>query len=251
MSPTFKRVLSVTAICAAGVIGAWAASGTIIEAGTKLLTGAEKAAGAIQAGLQSINNELGNLEEDISTIEEATAQLSQNISDKGLVLVLLPTAKEEKLTNSLAAIKDALATAEQMLSSLVDTLSFIDSLPFVELPKPDPETVTAVSEKVEKLNTSIDNAQTRMQEARDNAAGAAQKVSDAMGEISNDITATSIEIKARSEKLAATQESISDLKDSLSFWVYLGTFVITLLLGWIIYTQVLIIQFALAKYKTA
>jgi chromosome segregation ATPase len=260
MSPTLKRVLSVTAIilsglvillCAAGVIGAWASSGTIIEAGTKLLTGAEKAAGAVQAGLQSINNELGNLEEDISTIEEATAQLSQNISDKGLVLVLLPTAREEKLTNTLAAIKDTLATAEQMLSSVVDTLSFIDSLPFVELPKPDPETVAAVSEKVEKLNTATNNARARMQEARDNSTGAAQKVSDAMGEISNDITATRIEIKARSEKVADTQASLSDLKDSLPFWVYLGAFVITLLLGLIIYTQVLIIQFALAKYKSA
>jgi chromosome segregation ATPase len=260
MSPTLKRVLSVTTIVlcaivillsAAGVIGAWATTGKVIEAGTKLLTGAEKAAGAVQIGLQSIDKELKNLEEDTAAIQEATAQLSQNISDKGLVMVLLPPAREEKLTNSISAIEDALSTAEQMISSLIDTLSFIESLPFVELPKPEPETVTSIAAKVEKLNTSIDNAKARMQEARDNSAGAAQRVSDAVGEINNDIATARSEVDTRSEQVAATQESLASLKQSFPTWVYVSALLITLILGWVIYTQVLIIQFALGKYKSA
>jgi hypothetical protein len=152
MSPTLKRILSITTIIlcgivillsAAGVIGAWATTGKVIEAGTRLLTGAEKAAGAVQIGLQSIDEELNNLEEDTAAIQEATAQLSQNISDKGLVMVLLPPAREEKLTNTIGAIEDALNTAELMISSLIDTLSFIDGLPFVELPKPEPESMSS------------------------------------------------------------------------------------------------------------
>ena len=225
MSPTLKRVLSVTTIIlcgivillsAAGVIGAWATTGKVIEAGTKLLTGAEKAAGAVQIGLKSIDKELKNLEDDTAAIQEATAQLSQNISDKGLVMVLLPPAREEKLTNTIGAIEDALNTAEQMISSLIDTLSFIDSLPFVELPKPEPETVSSIAAKVEKLNTSIDNAKARMQEARDNSAGAAQRVSDAVGEINNDIETARSEVDTRSEQVAATQESLTSLKQFIS-----------------------------------
>ncbi len=260
MSPTLKRALSITTIIlcaivillsAAGVIGAWATTSKVIEAGTKLLTGAEKAAGAVQIGLRSIDKELKNLEDDTAAIQEATAQLSQNISDKGLVMVLLPPAREEKLTNSISAIEDALSTAEQMISSLIDTLSFIESLPFVELPKPDPETVTSMAAKVEKLNTSIDNAKARMQEARDNSAGAAQRVSDAVGEISNDIETARSEVDTRSEQVAATQESLAPLKQSFPTWVYVSALLITLILGWVIYTQVLIIQFALGKYKSA
>jgi DNA repair exonuclease SbcCD ATPase subunit len=260
MSPTLKRVLSVTTIIlcaivillsAAGVIGAWATTGKVIEAGTKLLTGAEKAAGAVQIGLQSIDKELENLEDDTAAIQEATAQLSQNISDKGLVMVLLPPAREEKLTNSISAIEDALSTAEQMVSSLIDTLSFIESLPFVELPKPEPETVSSIAAKVEKLNTSIDNAKARMQEARDNSAGAAQRVSDAVGEINNDIETARSEVDTRSEQVAATQESLASLKQSFPTWVYISALLITLILVWVIYTQVLIIQFALGKYKSA
>jgi chromosome segregation ATPase len=260
MSPTFKRVLSVTAIilsgliillCAAGVIGAWAASGTIIEAGTKLLTGAEKAASAVQIVLDSIDSGLEKLEKDTAIIEEASALLSQNISDKGLVLVLLPPDKEEKLTDTISAIEDALATAEQMLSSLIDTLSFIESLPFVELPKPDPETVSSISEKVEKLNASIDNVNASIQEARDNSAGAAQKISDAVGEINDGIEDTRAEVETRSEQVAATQESLASIKESFPTCVYISLTLITLILGWVIYTQVLIIQFALANYKSA
>jgi uncharacterized phage infection (PIP) family protein YhgE len=177
--------------------------------------------------------------------------LSQNISDKGLVLVLLPPAKEEKLTNTVGAIKDALTTAEQTLSSLIDTLTFIDSLPLISVPKPDPDTVSAVAARVDKLNTTIDNTRARMQEARDNSAGAAQKISDATGEVNNAITEIRSELDARSQKLSATQDSLSSFAQSLPFWVYLGTLLVTLVLGWVIYTQVLIIQFALAKFKAA
>ena len=260
MSPTLKRVLSVTSIilsglvillCAAGVIGAWASSGTIIEAGTKLLTGAEKAAVAVQIGLESIDNGLGKLEEDTQTIEDATAQLSQNISDKGLILVLLPPAREEKLITTIAAVDDALTGVEEMVSSLIDTLIFIDSIPFVEVPKPEPEVMSSLSAKVEKLNTSIDKVNAQMQQARDNSAGAAQRVSDAVGELNNDIEAARAELDSRSEQIAATEDTLSGIKGSLSTWVYLGALLVTLLFAWVIYTQVLIIQFALAKYKAA
>ena len=260
MSPTLKRVFSITAIVlcglvillsAAGVFGAWALSGKIIDAGTKLITGAEKAATAVQAGLTSIDEELSKLEEDTATIQEATAQLSQNISDKGLILVLLPPAQEEKLTNTIDSIKNALNTVEQMISSLIDTLAFIDSIPFVDLPEPEPDTMQAMADKVEELNTSIDNTKAQIQEARDNSAGAAQRVSDSVGEVNNDIEAARVELQTRSEQVSGIQDSLASLKESLPTWVYLGALLVTLILGWIIYTQVLIIQFALAKYKSA
>jgi methyl-accepting chemotaxis protein len=260
MSPTMKRVLSVTSIILCGfvillsasvVIGVWVSSGKVITAGTRLITGAEKAAGAVQAGLTSIDDELGRLEDDTQTIIEATAQLSQNISDKGLILVLLPPASEEKLVNTVASIKDAISTTQEMLSSFVDTYRLIDSIPFVDLPKPETETLESITVKVEKLNTSIDNVRASMQDARDNAAGAAQKVSDAVGEMNAAIAETRTEVDARSEKITVAQASLSDIKESIPFWVYLGATIITLFLSWIIYTQVLIIQFAVAKYKAA
>lgn len=260
MSPTTKRVLSITAIvlcglvillCAVSAIGVWAASGKIIAAGTKLITAAEKAALAVQTGLDSIDNGLGRLEADTQTIEAATAQLSQNISDKGLILVLLPPAREEKLINTIAAIDDALTGVENMVSSLIDTLTFIDSIPFVEVPMPEAEVMASLSAKVEKLDTSIAKVTTQMQEARDNSAGAAQRVSNAVGEINKDIEAARAALDSRSEQIAATQDSLYGIKESLATSVYLGAFLVTLLFAWIIYTQVLIIQFALAKYRSA
>ena len=260
MSPTLKRVLSVTAIvlsglviilCAAGVIGIWAASGKIIDTGTKLISGAEKVANATQIGLKSIDRELSNLETDTATIQEATAQLSQNIADKGLILVLLPPAREEKLTNSIDSIKDALTSAEQMVSSLIDTLTFIDSMPFVDIPKPDPDSLQAMAVKVGELNASIDNTKALIQQARDNSAGASQKVSDSVAVINTKIKETRAEAQSRSEQVAGIQDSLASIKESLPTSVYVGALIITLILAWVIYTQVLIIQFALAKYKSA
>lgn len=259
MSPTLKRVLSVTTIIlcglvillsAAGVIGIWATSGKIVAAGTRLITAAEKAALAVRIGLESIDNGLGRLEEDTRTIEDATAQLSQNISDKGLVMVLLPPAREEKLTTTIAAIDDVLTGVEAMVSSLIDTLIFIDSIPFVDVPMPEPEVMASLSAKVEKLNTSIEKVNALMRQARDNSAGAAQRVSDAVSEVNYDIEAARSEFDTRSEQVAATQESLASIKNSFPTWIYIGALLITLILGWVIYTQVLIIQFALVKYKS-
>ena len=260
MSPTLKRILAVTAIilsglvillCAAGVIGAWAFSGNVITAGTNLVNAADKAAGAIQTGLESVDNALNRLEADTQSIEDASAQLSQNISDKGLVLVLLPPAKEEILINTVARIKDTLTTVEQMLSSFINTYEAIDSLPFVKLPKPDPEQLDSLGVKVGKLSTDIEALQANIQAARDNSAGAAQKISDAVGKINDGIEESRREIQARNAQLVTTRITLATVKGSLPSWVYLSVAVITLVLSWIIYTQVLIIQFSIAKYKTA
>jgi hypothetical protein len=260
MSPTMKRVLSITSIIlcglvilllVAGILGIWTSTGKIITAGTNLISAAEKGVAALQSGIASVDRQLDSLEQDTQTIQDATAQLSQNISDKGLVMVLLPPDKEEKLTNTVSTIKDTLTTAEQTLSSVLDTLTFIDSLPFISIPKPDPETVSAAAAKVEQLNTAIDNTRATMQQARDNSAGAAQKVSDTTGQINDAITAVRAELDARSQKLTTTQDSLTSYKQSLSLWVYLAALLVTLIFGWIIYTQILIIKYALQKYKAA
>jgi peptidoglycan hydrolase CwlO-like protein len=260
MSPTLKRILAVTAIilsgivillCAAGVIGAWAFSGNVITAGTNLVNAADKAAGAIQTGLESVDNALSRLEAGTQSVEEASAQLSQNISDKGLVLVLLPPAKEEILTDTVASIKETLATAEQILSSFINTYKVIDSLPFVKLPKPDPAQLASLETQVDNLSADIEALRGNIQAARDNSAGAAQKISEGVGKINDSIGTIRSEIKARNAQLVATRISLATVKGSLPSWVYLSVVVITLVLGWIIYTQVLIIQFSIAKYKTA
>jgi hypothetical protein len=111
--------------------------------------------------------------------------------------------------------------------------------------------MASMAAKVEKLNTSIDNAKARIQEARDNSAGAAQRVADAVGEVNTDIEAARMEVDTRSERIGATLESLASIKNSIPTWVYGSALLITLILGWVIYTQVLIIQFALAKYKSA
>jgi hypothetical protein len=58
-------------------------------------------------------------------------------------------------------------------------------------------------------------------------------------------------VETRSEQLAATQESLASIKESFPTWVYISALLITLILGWVIFTQVLIIRFSLAKYKSA
>ena len=260
MSSTLKRVLSVTAIllsglvillCAAGIIGVWASSGKVIAAGTGLITAAENAAAAFQTGLGAVDNGLSRLEEDTQAIQEASAQLSQNISDKGLILVLLPPAREEKLVNTVTSIKETLSTVGQVLSSFTGTYQAIDSLPFISLPKPSAETMDALTTKTDKLAADVKELQTLIQAARDNSAGAAQKISDAVASFNNDIRDARTEVQARSDQLAATQAALSSAKNSFSFWVYLGAALITLLLGWVGYTQVLIIQLALSKYRSA
>jgi len=260
MSPTLKRVLSVTAIilsglalllCAAGLIGVWASSGRVIAAGTRLITAAENAAAAFQTALGAVDNGLSRLGEDTQAIQEASAQLSQNISDKGLILVLLPPAREEKLVNTVTSIKETLSTAGQVLTSFMDTYQAIDSLPFINLPQPAPETLDTLTTQTDKLASDIKNLQTLIQAARDNSAGAAQKISDAVGSFNADISDARTEVQARSDQLAAAQAALASAKNSLPFWVYLGAVLATLLLVWVGYTQVLIIQLALAKYKSA
>jgi len=89
-------ILSVLVILVsvAGVVGSWVGGSTLSAATVQVLLVVEGTADNMSTLVDGIDLRVAGLEETSLAIRDATDQLSQNVTDKGLVLTLLPEERE-------------------------------------------------------------------------------------------------------------------------------------------------------------
>ena len=71
-----------------GVVGTWVVGSSLSTAITQTLVVVENTAAGLSAGVERIDQGMGKLEETAASIRSATDQLSQNVTDQGLLLTL-------------------------------------------------------------------------------------------------------------------------------------------------------------------
>ena len=100
-------------ISVAGVIGTWVAGRAVSDAAVQLLNGVDKAAGAARTMIAQVNTEVGQVRDQVTTVKTATDQLSQNVSDKGLVLTLIPPETDSELLTSVRKVAESVANIRE------------------------------------------------------------------------------------------------------------------------------------------
>ena len=65
--------------------------------------------------LDNLDSGLMTVENSIQFVEDSSEQLNQNVTDKWLILTLLPTSMEDELTNIALLVRDGLAEVRDFL----------------------------------------------------------------------------------------------------------------------------------------
>jgi hypothetical protein len=234
----------------AAVVGTWVAGNTLSSATIQMLLVVENTADGLTTIVEGIDTKVAGLEEATFAIAEATNQLSQNVTDKGLILTLLPEEREQKLVTQAQELQQNLNSVGNTLKAGLELYQSIDSLPFVSLPKPEQQTVSKLEQTIADIQATTQNIVLGIQEFRDGVSGEIGRVTGLL----DDITARMTETRQNLAQLKGRLEALKDLAARIRGRVTLVfnslSAIITLFLAWVVYSQVEIIRLHVQRWKS-
>jgi methyl-accepting chemotaxis protein len=248
---TGRRLWSITAIvissvvlllAVAAIVGIWAGRSAAIDLVTGILDGVEEVAGIGRGRVAEVDDYVGEVRTSVGEVETAVDQISANVSDRGLVLTLLPPEREQELQRIAGQIGAAIESIRSVLQAVTELVEAVDNLPFVSLPRPEPAEVQQLQNDLESIRTDVNQLAADIQAFRDGVASEIATVSAAAGRVNSRLGATEQNLAAVDGKLARLQERTNELEDQFRLWVTVVAVVDTLLLIWVAYAMIVLIR---------
>ena len=242
--------LLVLLLSVAGIAGTWVARAVALDVATGILDGVDQLAGVGREGVTQLDGHVVELRATVSTVESAADQFAQNTADKGLVLTLLPPETEQELEATTQRIGEGLDDIRSLIQAAADLINAIDSLPFVNLPEPEPGEMQALESDVTAIENAIDQLAADIQAFRDGVATEIAAVSAAAGEVDGWLETIQQSLGEIDGELSSIQDRANQIAERLRLWATIIAVLLSLILAWISYALVTLIRGYRAELRT-
>jgi hypothetical protein len=227
---------------ASAIVTTWVTMRTTNEVAIQTLDGIDQAAQGMRDAIGRVDNRVGNAQNQLGSFKQAGEQLAQNVSDKGLVLTLLPPQKEQQLQAAGENLASSLASFHETALAVATLVHAVDQLPFVSLPEPDQQRVQAAEQAIDSVQGSIGELTSDVRQAREGSAGAISRITPLADTVDGRLAVTKSNLGQVDGRLASVQDRVNQYKQTVPTVLFLSATLITLLLLWIIYSQLVLLN---------
>ena len=234
---------------ALGILGVWLVQGTLSDATVSLLRVVEGSARIGRMSADRVDQALAALQEQVSDVMDASGQLSQNVTDKGLVLVLLPEKKEQQLVETAGSVRDTYQGIRESIAQGLDLYRSINRLPFVSLPGPDESQMNKIETSITTIRASVQKLRSEIMDFRSGVTKRIDKVTAAADLLNNEIAQIRDELARLDARLAALEAFSLRLQKLIPGIFMTVAVVFTLMLGFLIFTQVEFIRLYVNRWR--
>jgi methyl-accepting chemotaxis protein len=236
-------------LAATGIVGTWVGRSAAIRVNDNLMDVVDRLAGTGLEGISRLGEGIDEINSFVVEVEAAVNELAESVSEKGVIMTLLPPEKEEKVISKADEIGATVESIVSAVESALDLYQTVDDIPFVNLPKPSEADVGTLESSVQEIQDSVAQLATDIQDFRDGAASEVGRISEAAGEVSGRLEETSQNLSDLNSELADLQIRAEEWKSSFRTYSAVAAVVVTLVLLWIIYAMVVLIMKFWAELK--
>ena len=232
-----------------GLIGIWAVQRPLSEAVVTILVLVEETASLGQQVTAKVDGAIERAEEITTSISTASSELSEGVTDKGVVMVLLSEENELKLTETVDSAQETFVEIRAVIENILNLYQSVNSIPFVNLPGLSEEQLEGITVSIDETSEKVADLQREIEAFR---SGITEKI-DLVADASAQLTADIGEVRSGLRGLDSSLVQIESLTQRLLVIVpgiLIGSAVaLTLFFAFIIYTQVEIIRLYTIRWK--
>lgn len=231
------------------IIGSWVLQSTLGSSIVRLLGAVEKSAAGGRIGIGRIDQGLEEVQGITAGISDASNQISQNVTDKGLVLVLLPEEREDKLLERVNNLAESLTSVIETVRSGLEMYRAIDALPLISLPKPQEDALAKLEQAVSGIQSTAQELAQGIKDFRNGVTAAIDRVTTLAERIDGRISESRQNLAELEANLAVLQQTASDLQGLIPRLFAMGALFVTLFLAYVSYTQVELIRTLAGRWR--
>jgi hypothetical protein len=233
----------------AGIIGVWTVGRMISNATVAVLKVVENTANTIQESTAKMDARLVTFQEKVNEIMEATQKLSGNVSDKGLIMVLLPEEQEQQLTDKAGSVRDSLNTIKESLSTAVELYRSVDEMPFINLPTLDKDQREQLDQALDQTQSQTGTLRSEIADFRSGVTEKVDKVEAAANKLNERIQNARDRVAKLDAKMAALKAFSIRAQHDIPIIFNTIFVILSLLFAFVIWTQVEMIRNYTARWR--
>jgi predicted PurR-regulated permease PerM len=260
MNKTGRRIWYGTAIalsglvlllCVLSVAGVWLVESVLSNTVVEVIEAVDVFTGNLRGVIEKVDQGVERMQETSISISDASAQLAEQVTDEGLILLLLPEEQEQNLTEMAASLQETVDTLRSFLAAGVAIYHSIDRIPFIDLPSPSEEQVGNIQETVGEIQSLAENVETQITDFRSGVSDQIGKVESGADAVTSKLDEVRASLSGLDSQLATLQESLVKLQKTILTALVLGAILMTLILAWVIYSQVEVLRLYARRWKVA
>ena len=235
----------------AGIAGVWITENLLADTIVQVLQSVDNVTGGLRTAAQGVDQKLERMQSASTYISTAADRISQNVTDQGLVKLLLPEEETQKLATLSTSVTETISTLRDMLSSGLAIYQSIDQLPFINLPSPSQEQVDKIEASLGEIQSAVDNVQAAITSFRSGASDQINKIVNLADDLTSKLGNARDLLANLDARLAILQETLAQLQTTLVKILVLVSILFTLFLAWVIYTQVEVLRLYAHRWKAS
>lgn len=224
------------------IIVTWVTIRASNEVAIQTLNGIDQAAQGMRDTIGRVDNRVENAQNQLGLFKRVSEQLAQNVSDKGLVLTLLPEQKEQELQAAGENLASTFAGFRETSLAVTTLVRAVDHLPFVSLPEPDQQRVQAAEQAVNSVQTGVGELTSDIRQAREGSAGAISRITPLADTLDGRLTAIKSNLDQVDARLISVQARVNQFEQTVPTVLFALAAIITLILLWVIYSQLVLLD---------
>lgn len=236
-------------ICLATVVQIWLVKGKVADTSIQILQVMDDSASVVSNIATKVDTGLAKIEDVSSKIESATSQLAQNVDEHGVVLTLLPEAREQELTAAVTSVQEDFAAIRELLKAVNEAVQAINRLPFIELPGKGLAAIETMESGIEQLTVLVDGLKADIHAFRSGTAGRITKITETVSDLNMQLVNIRSNLQLVNSELENIQVQSRELQILLPSLLNSIAVMVTLLAAWVVYSQIVIIKQAVKAFR--
>jgi hypothetical protein len=232
-----------------GVFGAWFVNRKATDVALKGFAVIETGVGVVDAGVGRVNDLIATIRTEVGQAAETIGTVGAKAQAISPVLTALSGRLETSLAPRVAQVQQVLAPVRDAVGAVGNAVSMLSSLPMLSMLADRAPRLAALDETSNRLEeltadtTQLLGTLRALSEQKGDVAaetvatlkGITQRIDTRLGEVQANVQAVRADV-------AALQARLDTRKSQLLFVVNLLAMIFTLMLAWVVYTQVVVIQ---------
>lgn len=256
-----KRILAVilmafavlfAALCVGGIFGTWRVGNSLTDGIVGVLSRVDTALETTDNGLDSLNARVDHARDEVDAFEEAVSSAAEEFVNNPVILNTLSERLDLGIAPAILQARDAVESVRETLIGIQNAIEAINALPFVSLDKNLPEEglLAKLSEGITALTEGVEEARASVREARAEAATqVVDRVSRVASRFDEGLAAIETAVTDLRGRVPELRSDVSRLESRLVSLLDVAAVVITLILLWITFSQVVLFILGLSIFR--
>jgi hypothetical protein len=236
-------------VSVAGIIGVWVVERPLSNAAMTVLSVVENTAGVIRTSNAKVDQTLVALQAKTTDITDASQQLSQNVTEKGLIMVLLPAEKEQQLTNVAGSVRDTYNGIRGSISNGLNLYRSINRMPFVSLPGLSDDQMQKIDNSMAQIQKLAETLRSGIADIQSGVTGAIDKVGATANLLTEEILHARDATAKIDSSMAALEAFSIRLQQVIPGILVTIAVILTLIFAFLVFTQVEMIRLYIDRWR--